>query len=125
MEPQPVNDSTPTPQPAVDLTLLIPAVVLGVKEIIAAASASRDARNALVVADNVEQLKLWNKAVWLEGALILAVLLGGFGACIAFALSGQTGSAEKVAFALFGFIGGRGFLNIRTLINASAKRDGS
>lgn len=122
MEPLPVNESTPSPAPAaVDISALIPVIMLGVKDVVAAVAESRNAANALILEDNKTQMKLWNRAVCLEGILILVVLIGGFGASMAFAMSGQTASAEKVAFALFGFIGGRGFLHIRALISSASK----
>lgn len=72
---------------------------------------------------NQAQVKLWGRAMWLESIFIGIVLVGGFSAVIALAMVSQIASAEKIAFALFGFIGGRGFLNIRGQMDAASKRN--
>lgn len=79
-------------------------------------------RTAAIREHNQVQGALWEKALILEAVFIGAVLVGGFAAATALALSGQTASAEKIAFALFGFLGGRGFLHIRGLISSGTKK---
>jgi hypothetical protein len=70
-----------------------------------------------------QEATLWGKALKYEVFFISSVLISGFGATAALAFTGQVASAEKIAFALFGFIGGRGFLHIRGLISSTSKRD--
>ena len=70
---------------------------------------------------NQVQSRLWGRAMNFEAILIGMVILGGFGASGWLAYIGQIQSAEKIAFALFGFIGGRGFLHIRGLIESSKR----
>lgn len=70
---------------------------------------------------NATQSKLWKLALIFEGAFIALVLFGGFIAVAVLACHGRPDSAEKIAFGLFGFIGGRGFLHIRGLMEGAAK----
>ncbi|KAF7962472.1 hypothetical protein AWV80_21280 [Cupriavidus sp. UYMU48A] len=79
-------------------------------------------RTKAVTDSNEKQLSLWKLAVWLEAGLIMLVVGGGFAACTALAIAAQYDRAEKIAFALFGFIGGRGFLHIRALVMDTGKR---
>jgi hypothetical protein len=122
MEQQPVDESpTPTPTPPSEPDALSPAIMAALGLVI-------EFKKSTILATekhNAIEGQLWNRAIWMEFGLILAVLLGGFGAATAFALTGQTASAEKVAFALFGFIGGRGFLQIRSLMTPGKGSGGS
>ncbi|WP_250479132.1 MULTISPECIES: hypothetical protein [unclassified Caballeronia] len=82
-----------------------------------------EARTLSVDKQNAELLRFWKSAVFLEAAFIGAVLLLGFGACVALAFApGGLATAEKIAFALFGFIGGRGFMHIRALSESPGKK---
>ena len=98
------------------IELTAPIVGESVRVLLAQYQATTRQQIRSTVAHNTIQARLWARAIVWEAVFIGSVLTGGLGLAIAMTVAGQVASAEKIAFALFGFIGGRGFLHIRGLM---------
>ncbi|MTV36268.1 hypothetical protein [Duganella radicis] len=121
--PPPKPEPSPEEKAAAESAAMVQALMTALPVLAPAYVQMKSQELDAIKENNAKQAALWEKALTLESVFIGLVLFGGFFATAMLAYVNQVASAEKVAFALFGFIGGRGFLHIRGLINSATKRD--
>ncbi|MCU6434649.1 hypothetical protein LPB67_12795 [Undibacterium sp. Jales W-56] len=109
-------------EPPIPLTITVPQMIETAGQIIAAFQKNQAESIEAIREHNNVQAKLWGRALWAEAIFVATVIFSGLGFAAYLACINQIGTAEKIAFAVFGFIGGRGFLHIRGLMDSRSKK---